>query len=167
MPTVESVTSPPAGVTPALSVVVAGRELPAWTSRPQLADFLHRHLAPYEDTLEDIRRGIDDALGDRPGPGGFVLLAHVGTELLGSLVMLGTGMQGYVPAHLLLFVAVDGRLRGQGIGARLIRAAVARCAGEVKLHVEYDNPARHLYERLGFTSKYAEMRLPPGTGGRA
>jgi len=25
--------------------------------------------------------------------------------------------------------------------------------------VEYDNPAKRLYERLGFRSRYAEMRL--------
>ncbi|MDK2978441.1 MAG: hypothetical protein PWP52_1155, partial [Bacteroidales bacterium] len=30
---------------------------------------------------------------------------------------------------------------------------------DVKLHVEYDNPAKRLYERLGMTTKYAEMRL--------
>jgi ribosomal protein S18 acetylase RimI-like enzyme len=30
--------------------------------------------------------------------------------------------------------------------------------GDIALHVEYDNPAKNLYERAGFTSKYIEMR---------
>ena len=30
---------------------------------------------------------------------------------------------------------------------------------DVALHVEPDNPAKKLYERLGFTNKYLEMRL--------
>jgi len=53
---------------------------------------------------------------------------------------------------------VDPKSRGCGIGRKLIRQALSRCAGDIKLHVEYDNPAIRLYERLGFSSKYAEMR---------
>lgn len=43
--------------------------------------------------------------------------------------------------------------RGQGIGGRLVRALMDEAAAsdrKVALHVEMDNPARHLYERLGF-----------------
>lgn len=43
--------------------------------------------------------------------------------------------------------------RGQGIGARLIEALLAEAARAglpVRLHVEKFNPARQLYERLGF-----------------
>jgi len=145
-----------------LAFVRAGQALPAWTDRDVLVSFLHEHLKPYQDTPPDIRRGLDDALGNRPAAGGFVLLARVDGQLAGALVMLRTGMKGYIPENLLLFVAVDGALRGRGIGAELVRTAVASCDGDVKLHVEHDNPARRLYERLGFASKYVEMRLPKG-----
>ncbi|MCW8831309.1 MAG: GNAT family N-acetyltransferase, partial [Gammaproteobacteria bacterium] len=40
----------------------------------------------------------------------------------------------------------------------VVERALEEAEGDVKLHVEYDNPAKHLYERLGFTTKYAEMR---------
>ena len=153
------------GVVPELIFVPAGRELPAWTDRDALAAFLHEHLKPYEDTLADVRRGLDDALENRPGPGGFVLLARIGTRLAGALVMLRTGMKGYVSENLLLFVGVHSALRRCGIGATLVRAAVENCDGDVKLHVEYDNPAKRLYERLGFGSKYAEMRFLKGPNG--
>jgi ribosomal-protein-alanine N-acetyltransferase len=143
---------------PELTCIPAGQELPAWTDRDALTRFLHEHLKPYQDTLPDIRRGLDDALENRPSPGGFVLLARLGARLVGALVLLRTGMTGYVSPNLLLFVAVDGALRGRGIGATLVRAAIDRCDGDVKLHVEYDNPAKRLYERLGFGTKYAEMR---------
>lgn len=123
-----------------------------------LARFLHESLRPYEDAPEDIERGIRDALGAPGRPGGFVLIAAGGGKIAGALVMQKTGMRGYVPENLLLFVAVGPGQRGKGLGRRLIERAIGMCEGDVKLHVEYDNPARRLYERIGFTNKYAEMR---------
>ena len=35
--------------------------------------------------------------------------------------------------------------------------------GDVALHVEPDNPARFLYEKIGFSSKYLEMRFKKAT----
>jgi ribosomal protein S18 acetylase RimI-like enzyme len=67
-------------------------------------------------------------------------------------------MKGYVPENFLLMVAVDPSTRGKGIGAQIINRSFELADGDVKLHVEYDNPAKRLYERLGMTSKYAEMR---------
>ena len=54
------------------------------------------------------------------------------------------------------------RVPQRGIGGRLIEHCLGLCNGDVKLHVEYDNPAKRLYERLGFESKYAEMRWTRG-----
>ena len=136
----------------------APAELPEWLSRESLGEFLHESLKPYEDPMSVVLDGIDYALSDDPCRGGFVLLAHIGEVLHGALVVFETGMRGYVPEHLLLFVAVAPDARGQGIGGRLVRRAVEECPGQVKLHVEHDNPARRLYERCGFSSKYTEMR---------
>jgi GNAT superfamily N-acetyltransferase len=69
-----------------------------------------------------------------------------------------TGMQGYIPENILVYVAVDADRRGEGIGKAIVERALEEADGDVKLHVEYDNPAKRLYERLGFASKYAEMR---------
>jgi len=82
-----------------------------------------------------------------------------GDILAGALVMLDTGMKGFIPEQILLFVSVSPDMRGLGIGRRIIEKSLKECNGEVKLHVEYDNPAKRLYERIGFTSKYAEMRI--------
>jgi ribosomal protein S18 acetylase RimI-like enzyme len=49
-------------------------------------------------------------------------------------------------------------VRGKGVGSKIIRKGFELADGDVKLHVEYDNPAKRLYERLGMTTKYAEMR---------
>jgi DNA-binding MarR family transcriptional regulator/GNAT superfamily N-acetyltransferase len=124
----------------------------------KLIDFLHESLKPYEDTPEDIERGILDALTAVGREGGFLLISELRGRIVGALVMQKTGMKGYVPENILLFVAVSPDQRGKGLGRKIIEQALNKVDGNVKLHVEYDNPARRLYERIGFTSKYAEMR---------
>jgi len=131
---------------------------PEWLDKNQLAVFLHESLKPYEDSMEDIQKGLDYSLSEKKGEGGFVLVCRMGGNVLGSVVMLKTGMSGYIPENILLFVAVSPDARGRGLGGQIIRRAISECEGDVKLHVEYDNPAKRLYERIGFTSKYAEMR---------
>jgi len=133
-------------------------EIPAWTTVDDLAAFMYESLKPYEDPLPEVRRGIMDALAPRSGEPGFVLIAEVDKTVVGGLIMLRTGMQGYIPENFLLMVAVDPSTRGKGVGSQIITRAFELADGDVKLHVEYDNPAKRLYERLGMTSKYAEMR---------
>jgi [ribosomal protein S18]-alanine N-acetyltransferase len=133
-------------------------DLPAGLTTENLGRFLHESLKPYEDPYPVVLAGIEYALGDDPCKGGFVLLAMQGQELVGAVVMLRTGMSGYVPENLLLFIAVEPEARGRGVGGALIRRVFDECEGEIKLHVEHDNPARRLYERNGFKSKYLEMR---------
>lgn len=133
-------------------------DFPSWLSPDDLALFLYESLKPYEDPLEDVRQGITDALAPQNGKSGFVLVADIDEKVVGGLIMLSTGMKGYVPENLLLMVAVDPVTRGKGVGSQLIKRSFALADGDVKLHVEYNNPAKRLYERLGMTNKYAEMR---------
>ena len=48
---------------------------------------------------------------------------------------------------------------GKGFGKKLMQKAIDTAEGNIALHVEPDNPAKGLYEKLGFTNKYLEMRL--------
>lgn len=82
---------------------------------------------------------------------------------MGILAMLPTGMSGYIPENLLLYLAVDPRCRGLGIGGILVEEALVHVRGDVKLHLEKGNPARSLYERLGFRAKYEDYRLVRNT----
>ena len=134
------------------------KDFPSWASREQLVEFLHYKMKPYEEEMGDINRGLDYVFSDSPYAGGFVMLAQLDGKLVGACVMQETGMKGYIPENVLLFVSIDPELRGHGLGRALIEKCLEGCKGDVKLHVEYDNPAKRLYERIGFTSKYAEMR---------
>ena len=118
--------------------------LPQGLGLNEIEDFFHTRMKPYHDKQEDVRRGLLHALSKKKDNSGFVLLARERTNgrLVGGLTMLDTGMKGYIPENLLLFVAVEPKLRGRGIGRKLISKALDRCSGDVKLHVEKQNPDR-------------------------
>jgi ribosomal-protein-alanine N-acetyltransferase len=127
-------------------------------TRDQFTQFLFTHLERFGDPLRDIQKCLNYALSDEKSEGGFALAAIYQGELAGGLIMNRTGMADYIPDWVLVYVAVDASHRGKGFGRQLIEEAFRHCDGDVKLHVEYDNPAKRLYERIGFVNKYAEMR---------
>lgn len=126
-------------------------------ARQELTTFLHRHLGRYGDPAPYIRKAIDYALD--PARGGQVRVAQGESGTLGAVVINQTHMEGYIPGNILVYIAVDATQRGRGIGRQLMQEAMAACTGGIALHVEPDNPAKKLYESLGFTNKYLEMRL--------
>ena len=128
-------------------------------SRETFMNFLHSHLDQFGDSKDAINKCIDYAIGNDNTPGGFLLAAYFEGNLVGVLIINNTGMSGYIPEHILVYVAVDASYRGKGFGKQIVEKAIADCPGDVKLHVEYDNPAKRLYERIGFSTKYAEMRF--------
>lgn len=127
--------------------------------KTEIANFLFEHLDQYGDKKEDIMKCLDYALSNFPHQGGFVLLAREKGEIVGAVVMNQTGMEGYIPENILVYIAVNSNQRGKGIGKTLMEKAIDLAKGNIALHVEPDNPAKHLYEKLGFTNKYLEMRL--------
>jgi ribosomal protein S18 acetylase RimI-like enzyme len=123
-------------------------------------EFLHKHLEQYGDQKPDIEKAILYALGGKSSFGGFILEGYndVG-NVVGTVVINRTGMTGYIPDNILVYIAVDNSERGKGYGKELMNKAVELCDGDVALHVEKDNPAKFLYEKVGFTNPYLEMRL--------
>ncbi|WPP50531.1 GNAT family N-acetyltransferase [Catalinimonas niigatensis] len=125
----------------------------------EIAEFLFAHLDEFGDNILDIKKCLDYALSNYPHQGGFSLLAKDAGQIVGAVVMCQTGMEGYVPENLLVYIAVHREYRGQGLGKQLMQKAIDMAKGDIALHVEPNNPAKILYEKLGFTNKYLEMRL--------
>jgi len=80
-------------------------------------------------------------------------------NIVGITVINQTGMGGYIPENILVYIATHKECRGKGIGKILMRNVIEYCTGDIALHVEANNPAKHLYAKLGFTNPYLEMRL--------
>ncbi|WP_018478017.1 GNAT family N-acetyltransferase [Pontibacter roseus] len=128
-------------------------------NRDEVLDFLFHHLDQYGDAREDIAKCMDYALSEAAGKGGAVLVARENDLVVGALILNNTGMSGYIPENILVYVAVHNSQRGKGVGKKLVQLATENTEGSIALHVEPDNPARHLYEKMGFTNKYLEYRL--------
>ena len=124
-----------------------------------VVDFLFEALEQYGDSKHHIQACMDYVYSVDAGRGGEVFVAYQKNHLLGAVIVNRTGMSGFIPENILVYIAVDPSTRGLGIGKRLMTLAIEQTPGDIALHVEPDNPARRLYERLGFTSKYIEMRL--------
>ena len=130
------------------------------TMKSGVAKFLHEHLGEYGDDLSAIEKAMDYALSDEPGYGGFIVVARNDDDIVGATVINETGMEEYIPENILVYIATHEGYRGQGIGKKLMKKAIDQCEGGIALHVEPNNPAIHLYRKMGFEKKYVEMRRP-------
>ncbi len=128
-------------------------------SNQKIAEFLNKHLDEFGDPVEDILACLDYVFEKNLGKGGFILLGIHNEEIIGAVVINETGMSKYIPENILVYIAVHSDYRGMGLGGQLMEQALKLTKGDVALHVEPDNPAKRLYERMGFTNKYLEMRL--------
>lgn len=126
--------------------------------KTRIINFLHEHLDEYGDEWEDIEKAFDYAMKDEPNSGGFFVIAEENDTIYGAVIMNKTGMQGYIPENILVYIAVHKAKRGTGLGKQLMLEAIKNSDGNLKLHVEKENPARFLYEKVGFTNPYLEMR---------
>ena len=135
---------------------------PTLKEKSNTLDFLFNHLENFSDPKANIEKAIDFSLREYSSFGGFVLIAKNNTEIIGAVVINQTGMKDYIPENILVYVATHKKHRGKGVGKQLIKKSIELTEGDIALHVEPDNPAKFLYEKVGFTSKYIEMRYKKG-----
>ena len=127
--------------------------LTLWTEQ-QKQEFLHQQCSRQ---LQHYRRHYGDASFD---------LILLNGESIGRLYVHRS------PSEMrLMDISLLPQHRGRGIGTHLTRQLMDECQAsnrKLTLHVEYNNPAQHLYERLGFLVAenkgiYFYMEWHPGT----
>lgn len=132
---------------------------PNTSEKEGIVNFLFKNLDEYGDPKEAISKCLDFAVMDTtPSLGGFALVGKDKNGIQGIVLINKTGMGGYIAENILVYIAVDKNTRGKGIGKKLMLKAMDLADSSIALHVEPGNPAKFLYEKLGFTNKYLEMR---------
>lgn len=133
---------------------------PSEEEKEAIVNFLYTHLEEFGDEKEAILKCLNFAVKDSDTDlGGFVLVLKEATETLGITIINKTGMEDYIPENILVYIAVHNNARGKGVGKLLMQKAIETAEGDIALHVEPNNSAKFLYEKLGFENKYLEMRL--------
>ncbi len=135
---------------------------PSNKEKELIVKFLFESLEQFGDSERDILKAVDYALKEYHSFGGMILTTKTDNKLVGVVVINYTGMKCYIPENILVYIATHKKYRRKGIGKFLMQKTIEMTDGDIALHVEPDNPARFLYERLGFTSKYLEMRYKKG-----
>ena len=132
---------------------------PNLIEKREIINFLFEHLQEFGDPKKDIQKAIDFSIKEIESFGGFTMLLKDGDKIVGATVINKTGMGGYIPENILVYIATHKDYRGKGLGKDLMQKAIEYSTGDIALHVEANNPAKILYEKLGFTTPYLEMRL--------
>lgn len=132
---------------------------PTELEKKEIVNFLFVNLQEYGDPKKDIRKAIDYSTKEIISFGGFTMVLLKDKEIMGTVVINQTGMGGYIPENILVYIATNKDHRGEGLGKMLMEKAIEYAKGDIALHVEADNPAKKLYEKFGFTNPYLEMRL--------
>jgi ribosomal-protein-alanine N-acetyltransferase len=140
-------------------IVYTTHNNPGEKERIRIVSFLHEHLEEYGDEPTDINKAVLYALQEFESFGGFVLVSEENNEINGAVVINRTGMGGYIPENILVYIATHRDHRGKGLGKKLMNKAIDLAEGDIALHVEHNNPAKFLYEKVGFENPYLEMRL--------
>jgi len=132
---------------------------PTNIEKTEIVNFLFENLQEFGDPKNDIQKAIDYSVKEFISFGGFTMLIIEKDVILGATIINRTGMGGYIPENILVYIATNKDYRGKGFGTVLMQKAIDYAKGDIALHVEANNPAVHLYEKLGFTNPYLEMRL--------
>ncbi len=123
-----------------------------------IVNFLYEHLGEYGDTRENIENAVDYTLDSNPKAGGFILQMIEDSNLVGLVVINRTGMQGYVPENLLVYLAVHKDFRDKGLAEKMMKRILQITNGDIALHIANNNPEIDLFQKLGFEKSYLEMR---------
>lgn len=137
------------------------KHIPTNEQKKEFIDFLFKHLDEFKDEKSAIEKCIRYTFNElnEKETSGFIVGVYDVNKLIGLSIINETGMREYIPENILVYIAIHKDYRGKGIGKILMSKVIEFSKGDIALHVEKDNPAKYLYEKLGFTNKYLEMRL--------
>lgn len=72
----------------------------------QIANFLFQSLEQYGDERHHIMSCLSYAVSNEAGKGGLITLGTYQDKIVGAVVTNKTGMSGYIPENILVYIAM-------------------------------------------------------------
>lgn len=132
---------------------------PSDSEKGEIVNFIYEHLEECGDPKSEILKAIDYSVKEFNSFGGSTIKVMKDNTIVGATVVNETGMGGYIPENILVYIAIHSDYRGSGYGKVLLQNVIDNVKGDIALHAEANDPAMKLYENFGFTNPYLEMRL--------
>ncbi len=132
-----------------------------YSEMTEVGRFLENNLDDYRDSYENIIKAIQSAVKQRPSFGGFVITAKKDQQIIGAIVINNTGMEGYAPKNIVVYLAVQKDARRQGVGTHLMQQAIETTKGELSIYLKPMQKAPAFYKKLGFSEAALELRHNP------
>jgi [ribosomal protein S18]-alanine N-acetyltransferase len=114
---------------------------PTSIEKDEIVQFLYDHLDELGDEKADILKCVDYAVKGVSSFGGYILIGSVNNVIASIVIINKTGMKGYIPENILVYIATNRDYRCQGIGKAMMEEAIKLANGSIALHVEPNNPA--------------------------
>lgn len=134
-------------------------KISSW-DKSRVLNFLSDHLDCGEIKADELESAVDYAVKDVPSFGGFIVnVEDDAGNIIGSSIIMKTGMKGFSSGHLLSFLAVHREHRSNGVFNKLINKTLEKTSGDVALHINECHPNYSQFQSLGFVPRYVEMRL--------
>ncbi|MFT6333516.1 MAG: hypothetical protein ACJATI_000243, partial [Halioglobus sp.] len=94
---------------------------PNESKKAEIVNFLLEHLQEYGDPKSDIQKAIDYSVKEFISFGGSTIIVMKDNIIVGASVVNRTGMGGYIPENILVYIAIHRNHRGNGYGKTLIQ----------------------------------------------
>ena len=97
---------------------------PSELEKKEIINFLYDNLEQYGDPKKDIQKAIEYSTKEITSFGGFTMLITDDNNIVGITVINETGMGGFIPENILVYIATHKKYRGQGLGKKLMQKAI-------------------------------------------
>lgn len=112
------------------------------------------------DCRQNITSAIDYALKHKPSFGGFILTMSAGEGPIAALIANKTGMEGYGPAYIFVYVTFHEKVKQMDLLAqKLLKKAISCTDGEIAMNISPDHPALKSFKKIGFSSDQVGLRF--------